>query len=128
MWEDVKKYLKVLLNLVREQKNLLFHKLILVNYGDSRDDSYQRIGERYFKAYKEGKISDVADEAISSELDALFRAEEEMDKARRELDEIRARYAAQRKAIIGDGYDVWQRAGAARANAPKIPGQNEPRK
>jgi hypothetical protein len=110
MWEDIKKYLAVLLSHLREQKNLFIHKLILVNYGNSREASYSRIGERYFLSYKEGRITDVPDESIAAELDALFRAEEEMEKARKELDDIRSKYAAQRKVLLGESYATWQRA------------------
>jgi hypothetical protein len=110
MWEDIKKYLAVLLSHLREQKNLFIHKLILVNYGNSREASYSRIGERYFLSYKEGRITEVPDESIAAELDALFRAEEEMEKARKELDDIRSKYSAQRKVLLGESYATWQRA------------------
>lgn len=122
MWEDLKRYLAVFFSHLMEQKEIFLHKLILVNYGDSRRDSYSRIGERFFLAYKEGRIAETPDEQIEAELDTLFRVEEEMEKARAELEGIRAKYAAQRKAVMGESYATWRRAResfvAARPPAP----------
>ncbi len=110
MWEDVGKYLAVFLSHLREQKDLFLHKLILVNYGEIRRGSFSRIGERFFSAYKEGRTTEAPDEQIESELNTLFRVEEEMERARTELEEIRAKYAAQRKALMGESYGPWRRA------------------
>ena len=110
MWEDVSRYIAVFFSHLTEQKELFLHKLILVNYGDSRQTSFARIGERFFLACKEGRITEVPDERIEAELDTLFRVEEEMEKARTELEGIRARYAEQRKALMGKSYGIWRRA------------------
>jgi hypothetical protein len=110
MWEEIKRYLAVLVSHLSEQKDLFIHKLIIVNFSKNRDASYTRIGENFFKAYKDGKITEVHDENIAVELDMLFRAEEELETARQEMDDIRNIHEERRKAILGGRYGAWQRA------------------
>ena len=111
MWDDLKRFASLLLSHLREQKDLFLYKLILVNYGNTREASYGRLGERYFKAYKEGKVSEVHDDEMAAELDVLLRAEEEIARTCAELGEIKSAYATQRKALLGQAGGLAQRAG-----------------
>lgn len=120
MWDDIKRLARIILSHLREQKEVFLYKLIIVNYGGSRESSLSRLGERYYQAYKDGKITDVYDEQMAAELDVLLRAEEEIEKTRRELEDIRARYVAERKAMM-EQKDIWSRAGESFRPAPRRP-------
>jgi len=119
MWDDFKKIAAVIVSLLREQKERFLCKLILVNYGNTREASHTRLGEQYFKAYKDGKITEVHDDVMAAELDSLLRAEEEIVRTQRDMDEIAAKYAAQRKLLLGQA-GMWQRTGESMSSRRRI--------
>lgn len=101
MWEDLKRLAALLLSYAREQKDLFLYKLIVTNYSGVRDSAFKRLGELYFNAYREGRIKDVYDEGIASEIEGLFRIEDEINRAAREIDLVRAGSTEERRSILG---------------------------
>lgn len=106
MWEDVKRVAALVLSHLREQKDLFLYKLIVANYSGTRESAFKRLGELYFNAYREGRITDVYDESIASEIEGLFRIEDEINRAAREIDAMRAGSAEERRSILGRFADV----------------------
>ncbi len=117
MWEDIKRLVAVITSHLREQKDLFIYKLIVANYSSARDSCYRRLGERYYKAYKDGRISEIPDEGAAVELDTLLRIEDEIEQTAREIDSLRAQSYRERDAALGHG-------GKARPAAPG-PGAKE---
>lgn len=103
MWEDIKRLMAVIASHLREQKDLFIYKLIVANYSSARDACYRRLGERYYKAYKDGRISDIPDEGAEVELDSLLRIEDEIERTAREIDSLRATSYRERDAALGHG-------------------------
>lgn len=111
MWEDIKRLVAVIASHLREQKDMFIYKLIVANYSGARDACYRRLGERYYKAYKDGRIADVPDEGAAVELDSLLRIDDEIERTAREIDSLRAYSYRERDAALGHG-------GKARRAAP----------
>lgn len=103
MWEDFKRLVAVIASHVREQKDLFVYKLIVMNYSSARDSCYRRLGERYYKAYKDGRMAEVPDEGAAIELDTLLRIEDEIEQTAREIDLLRAHSYRERDATLGHG-------------------------
>ncbi len=115
MWEDIKRLMAVIASHLREQKDLFIYKLIVANYSSARDSCYKRLGERYYKAYKDGRIADIPDDGAAVELDSLLRIEDEIEQTAREIDSLRAHSYRERDAALGRGNKP--RAGASGAGA-----------
>ncbi len=103
MWEDIKRLVAVIASHLREQKDTFIYKLIVANYSSARDQCYRRLGERYYKAYKEGRITEIPDEGAAVELDSLLRIEDEIELTAREIDALRAHSYRERDAALGHG-------------------------
>ncbi len=101
MWEDFKRLVAVLMSHAREQRELFIYKLIMANYSGARDASNRRLGEYYYKAYKEGRITEVFDEGIAAELDSLLRIDDEIERTAREIDILRADSFSERDSLFG---------------------------